>query len=1035
MRPASGRERSQGGPSLSVHSFLSAAGYCQGGVPKTVNRLSLCYTRARSDQDSLDVRNVAGYPDSTCILYSDPNDSVVSRIYYRILMFFVVGLAFSLRQFHLDAQSLWYDEGVTAIVAQYDLAALTRWTANDIQPPLYYALVAGWGRLAGWSEWSLRYPSVFFGTLTPLLLAALARRLTGSRLHAFLAALFAAIHPLLVYYSQEARMYTLLVSLGVLCAYCIVRIAQTPVSTAVTGHRPQILLWGIYVIAAIAALYTHYFAAFLLLAVNIAYLHWSRRSNEQGVVTMKTARAIALAGHRHDNGGVATGHWGIANGMVFLLFCPWLGTLFTRLDMDTSYWQGSLKLWEALGKTFISFTSGVTVLEAEATRLLWMYGAVTILALIGGYQASRSEGRAPDGIPHPAPQQYSFLITLLPILGILALASVTPKFNARYMIIALPGLILLWSNGLAALLQWPMKLHAIGVLAGLGGSGLLVGGFLFATANWFTDPAFTKDQWRELVSYVQVNKQPDEAIVLVSGHAWPIWHYYVWHSHERKFSGMQPQMDPLRLPQIETLDVNAVLNLSDVAEPLRAGLAGKSAAWLINWQQEVIDPTDVTGFQIGRAGDEIPVSAEFWGLRLRYFDGLEAIASPLPTRPTPVAQFGDIVQLDDYTVDEEGDLILFWRLLEGGDALRLADYHLTLQTFTDTGLLFARPPDRRLAAYNYPVFRWPRGQTVLGRVPAMYWLGEGAPAGGYWVRLGVYDPDRNVAGLDVTGAAGEQLGKQAILKPTLTRPLPYPLDEEPTNWHEISENVFVKSIPSEDNRQWVVEQGQAVDLQLLWYTSRAQVISALITQWNEQDKAGQQHQIDLQLPAGMGVRTRHRVRSPEDLPPGDYQLALTVDQMPSRPLLISFRITPSSRVFSKPTLALEINAAFGDQVLLQGLTEGVPPSVQPGQTLTVALSWESLAPAQDYALTIQWLDATGIPAAQLDQKLNGGASNWLPGEVISQILEVPVPEKPGPYRLILAVYDPDLPALPRLQLPSGMNYTELGQVDVNSSSQ
>ena len=88
-------------------------------------------------------------------------------------------LAFTLAVFRLDAQSLWYDEGVTAEIAQRGLAELTRWTAGDIQPPLYYYTVAGWGRLAGWSEWSLRYVSVFFAVLITPLLAVLARRLTG----------------------------------------------------------------------------------------------------------------------------------------------------------------------------------------------------------------------------------------------------------------------------------------------------------------------------------------------------------------------------------------------------------------------------------------------------------------------------------------------------------------------------------------------------------------------------------------------------------------------------------------------------------------------------------------------------------------------------------------------------------------------------------------------------------------------------------------------------------------------------------------
>ncbi len=144
---------------------------------------------------------------------------------FRIALLTLILSAFALRVYKLDAQSLWYDEGVSAIVAQYDLASLTRWTADDIQPPLYYALLAGWGRLAGWGEWSLRFPSVFFGLLIVPLLSALTIRWNRSRLAGRLAGLLAALHPLLLYYSQEARMYSLLVALGIGIGYCVLRIA------------------------------------------------------------------------------------------------------------------------------------------------------------------------------------------------------------------------------------------------------------------------------------------------------------------------------------------------------------------------------------------------------------------------------------------------------------------------------------------------------------------------------------------------------------------------------------------------------------------------------------------------------------------------------------------------------------------------------------------------------------------------------------------------------------------------------------------
>ena len=134
-----------------------------------------------------------------------------------------------MRVYRLGDQSLWYDEAVTAQVAAQGIAELTRWTADDIQPPLYYYAVAGWTRLAGRGEWALRFPSAAFGVLTVALLAAAARRLFGrgraGQVAALAAALLAALSPLYVYYAQEARMYTLLVFLGLLAGYALLRAA------------------------------------------------------------------------------------------------------------------------------------------------------------------------------------------------------------------------------------------------------------------------------------------------------------------------------------------------------------------------------------------------------------------------------------------------------------------------------------------------------------------------------------------------------------------------------------------------------------------------------------------------------------------------------------------------------------------------------------------------------------------------------------------------------------------------------------------
>ena len=78
----------------------------------------------------------------------------------------ILGLAAVLRGYRLDAQSLWYDEGVSAFMTTRGAAEIARAAAADIHPPLYYWLLAAWTVPFGSSEVALRGLSVVAGTLT-----------------------------------------------------------------------------------------------------------------------------------------------------------------------------------------------------------------------------------------------------------------------------------------------------------------------------------------------------------------------------------------------------------------------------------------------------------------------------------------------------------------------------------------------------------------------------------------------------------------------------------------------------------------------------------------------------------------------------------------------------------------------------------------------------------------------------------------------------------------------------------------------------
>ena len=127
----------------------------------------------------------------------------------RLPLLSILILAAFLRFYRIEAQSFWNDEGNSARLAERTANLIISGAAGDIHPPGYYLLLAGWRLIVGQSEFALRGLSAFAG----ILLVAFVYRLgyqyfsgPAAESAAIGAAFFAAIHPALIYYSQEARM-------------------------------------------------------------------------------------------------------------------------------------------------------------------------------------------------------------------------------------------------------------------------------------------------------------------------------------------------------------------------------------------------------------------------------------------------------------------------------------------------------------------------------------------------------------------------------------------------------------------------------------------------------------------------------------------------------------------------------------------------------------------------------------------------------------------------------------------------------------
>jgi len=230
-------------------------------------------------------------------------------------------LAALLRFATLGVQAYHHDEIVTAsrILRGGFGHAMDAVGFSESAPPLYYALAWIWTQVTGTGEFGLRSLSAMAGVATVPVAYLIGVELRGRRT-GLMAAALVAVNPMLLWYSQEARAYSLL---ALLCAvsllYCVRALRR--------GRRRDFLLWGI---ASGLALATHYFAGFAVAAEVLLLLH---RRGRQSLIGLGI---IALAS---------------------LLLAP---LALHQMSLDHAEWIGNFSLGHRLWETAATFVSGET---------------------------------------------------------------------------------------------------------------------------------------------------------------------------------------------------------------------------------------------------------------------------------------------------------------------------------------------------------------------------------------------------------------------------------------------------------------------------------------------------------------------------------------------------------------------------------------------------------------------------------------------------------------------------------------------------
>ncbi|MBI3944064.1 MAG: glycosyltransferase family 39 protein, partial [Chloroflexi bacterium] len=315
----------------------------------------------------------------------------------RLMLLAIVLGAFGLRIRGLGGQELRGDEAFGFLFSQHSFAEIIQNTLifKEPHPVASYFIESVWIQWAGHSEFALRYISLFCGVLAVPLLYRLGRRLGLAQTTAVFGTALLAASPYVIWHSQDARMYTMSLALTIAVVWLALEVLYRG------GWQ-----YGIaYILIGWLALHTHYFAAFILLAVN---LYATGR-----FLFDKDSRSRILP-------------WLAAQALLGLAYAPWLWLARTTLN---SYHGAadSPPLEEATRRALSVFAVGESVPKEQQGFFALLAGLLLVLGIFWLVR-SKSEQRWALGLLS--------LYLFIP-LGLTWMSSLSrPIFNERYLIAA-----------------------------------------------------------------------------------------------------------------------------------------------------------------------------------------------------------------------------------------------------------------------------------------------------------------------------------------------------------------------------------------------------------------------------------------------------------------------------------------------------------------------------------------------------------------------------------------------------------------------
>jgi 4-amino-4-deoxy-L-arabinose transferase-like glycosyltransferase len=444
-----------------------------------------------------------------------------------LLILVVAGLL--LRLFHLEFRSIWLDEAYSLRLASASLSGIFSGAVQDIHPPLFYLLLAGWIRLFGSSEFALRSLSAVFGAGLIPVVFVLTRSWVNKRA-AFLAAALITCSPYFIELSRSGRMAAQLIFFSMLSIYFFWKILER-------GNVASFIGYGFFTLAAI---YTHYFAFLPFFAQHLFIF--------MGIGKLNLSRSLRK-------------HWMLLQMFILAGFAPWLTHFWDHLNKGGPSWRGVGARWWEPVHSFYTFLVG-TACWTWWNKMIVISCLGVVLVGIAFYATKRFT--TSFQLLRPRVWGLLFTLILVPIGAVWAYSMYKLNvFDNRYLGVPAGMLLILLASLLSLLTRWKYWLA----------NGIILLAFLVPLYNQYFVYGYY-DNWREVAAHIKTKAQANDCVAV-----YPAWNetpldYYL--QQQVFIQGIPGSYDPItgKTERYFHIDLDNVQRLESI-------FLGKRRVWLV----------------------------------------------------------------------------------------------------------------------------------------------------------------------------------------------------------------------------------------------------------------------------------------------------------------------------------------------------------------------------------------------------------------------------------------------------------------------